>query len=74
MMFPLWTMFTLFRLNWIAYLMAARTRRSVPSREMTLMPTPELSGKRMFFTFISVWSQAITFFASGVPSAHSMPA
>jgi hypothetical protein len=38
------------------------------------MPTPLVSGKRIFLTFISDCSQAMTFFASGVPASHSMPA
>ena len=54
--------------------MAARTRRSVPSRETGLIPMPLVSGKRIFFTFISSRSQATTFCASGVPAAHSTPA
>ena len=39
--------------------MAARTSRSVPSREMGLIPMPLVSGKRIFLTFISSRSQAI---------------
>ena len=54
--------------------MAARTSRSVPSRETGLMPMPLVSGKRIFLTFISFCRNAMTFFASALPAAHSMPA
>ena len=37
-MLPLWTRFTLLRFSESAYWMAARTRRSVPSRDAGLMP------------------------------------
>ena len=74
MMFPLWTMVTLLRLSLRAYSIAARTRRSVPSRLTGLMPMPLVPGKRMFFTFISSWRKAITFFAPSLSASHSMPA
>ena len=48
MMLPLCTMVTDLRLWSSAYLIAARTRRSVPSFETGLMPMPVLSGKRIF--------------------------
>ena len=54
--------------------MAARTSRSVPWREMGLMPIALVSGKRIFLTFISVWRNWRTFCTSGVPAAHSTPA
>ena len=38
------------------------------------MPIPLVSGKRIFVTPISFWRKAMTFFTSGVPSAHSTPA
>jgi hypothetical protein len=41
---------------------------------MGLIPIALVSGKRIFLTFISVCSQAMTFCASGVPAAHSTPA
>ncbi len=39
-----------------------------------LMPIAELSGKRIFFTFISSVRNLMSFCASGVSAAHSMPA
>jgi hypothetical protein len=45
MMLPLWTMVTLLRLNLRAYSIAARMRRSVPSRETGLMPMPRGLGE-----------------------------
>ena len=38
------------------------------------MPMPDVAGKRMFLTPISVCRNAITFLASGDSAAHSMPA
>ena len=46
----------------------------MPWIETGLMPIAELSGKRIFFTFISSMRNLITFCASGVFAAHSMPA
>jgi len=40
MMLPLWTNVTLFRPSPSAYSIAARASRSVPSREIRLMPMP----------------------------------
>jgi hypothetical protein len=54
--------------------MAARTSRSVPSRDTGLMPMPEVSGKRIFFTFISFWRNAMSFWASSLSASYSMPA
>jgi hypothetical protein len=44
MMLPLWTMVTDLRFWSMAYLIAARTRRSVPGRETGLMPMPTAPG------------------------------
>ena len=49
--------------------MALRTRRSVPS-DTGLMPMPEVSGKRIFFTPISVLQevdQLLGAFGFGLP-------
>ena len=54
--------------------MAARMRRSEPSLDTGLMPMEELCGKRICVTFISFWRNSMTFFASGVPCSHSIPA
>jgi hypothetical protein len=67
-------MFTLLRFSLRAYWMAERTRRSVPSREIGLMPMPLVLGNLIFFTFISFSRKAMTFLASSVSAAHSMPA
>jgi hypothetical protein len=48
MMLPLCTRVTDGRSLSIAYWMALRTRRLVPSLETGLMPMPEVSGKRIF--------------------------
>ena len=45
MMLPLCTIVTLLRLFAIAYSIAERNRRSVPSFDTGLMPMPEVSGK-----------------------------
>ncbi len=50
MMLPLWTRVTEGLSLSIAYWIALRTSRSVPSRETGLMPMPEVSGKRIFLT------------------------
>ncbi len=47
MMLPLCTMVTLGLLWSMAYWMALRIRRSVPSRDTGLMPMPEVLGKRI---------------------------
>ena len=74
MMFPLWTSVTLRRWFLSAYSIAARISRSLPSIETGLTPMLELSGKRIFLTPISFWRKSITFFTSGVPAFHSIPA
>ena len=48
--------------------------KGVPSREIGLMPMPLVSGKRIFLTPISPCRKAISFLASAVSAAHSMPA
>jgi hypothetical protein len=48
--------------------------RSEPSFDTGLIPMDELWGKRILLTFISFWRNSTTFFASGVPCSHSMPA
>ncbi|MCY1224060.1 hypothetical protein D9M72_362040 [compost metagenome] len=58
----------------MAYWIALRTRRSVPSRETGLMPMPEVAGKRIFFTPISFCRKAISFLAWSLSAAHSIPA
>ncbi|MNE58752.1 hypothetical protein D3C80_1538040 [compost metagenome] len=74
MMLPLCTRVTESRSLSMAYSMAARTRRSVPALDMGLMPMPQDSGKRIFFTPISFCRKAITFLASSLSAFHSMPA
>jgi hypothetical protein len=58
----------------MAWSSAARTRRSVPSRETGLMPMPDVSGKRIFSTPISSRRNAISFRTSGDSAFHSIPA
>ncbi len=63
------------RLFSIAYWIARRTSRFVPVGEIGLMPTPESS--RICFDapfIISLFRKSISFFTSGVPDFHSMPA
>ncbi len=74
MMLPLWTSVTESRPFAIAYSIAFRTSRSVPSCETGLIPIDEVSGKRIFRTPISSWRNATTFFAASVPASHSIPA
>ena len=57
-----------------AYSIADLASRSVPSREIGLIPMPLDPGNRIFFTPISFWRNAMTFLASGDSAAHSMPA
>jgi hypothetical protein len=45
----------------MAYLMAARTRRELPSAEIGLMPMPDENGKRIFLTPISSCKNLMTF-------------
>ena len=61
MMLPLCTSVTLGLSLSIAYWIALRTRRSVPSRDTGLMPMPEVSGKRIFLTPISSVRNSISF-------------
>ncbi len=76
MMFPLCTRVTLRRLLLWAYSMAARTSRSLPSRDTGLKPMAVVSGKRIFRCCAGKRSfrKASTAFASSVPWANSMPA
>ena len=74
MMLPLCTRVTDLRLLSIAYWIALRISRSLPSLETGLMPIAEVAGKRIFVTLISLIRNSMIFFASGVPAAHSMPA
>ena len=58
----------------IAYWIALRTRRSVPSRLTGLMPMPEVLGKRIFLTPISSIRNLISFLALSLSASYSMPA
>ena len=51
--------------------MARRTSRFEPDTLIGLMPMPE---SRRIFLPISLFRNSMTFWASGVPSRHSMPA
>ena len=73
-MLPLCTSVTERRSLSIAYWYALRISRSEPSRDTGLMPMPDVSGKRIFLTPISLIRKSMTFFASGDSAAHSMPA
>ena len=76
MMLPLWTNVTLFLLFAIAYWIAERMRRSLPSFEMGFTPKLVVSGKRSFLYCAGKFSfrNAATFLPSSVPAANSMPA
>ena len=74
MMLPLWTSVTDVRSFAIAYWNACRTSRSVPSREIGLIPMPDVSGKRIFRTPSSSWRKAMSFRAPSDSASHSMPA
>ena len=76
MMLPLCTIVTLLRLLAIAYSMAARNRRSVPSCDTGLMPMPEVFGKRILaYCFGNAClNSSRNFLLSGVPASNSMPA
>ncbi len=74
MMLPLCTSVTDSRPFAIAYSIALRTSRSVPSRETGLIPMLEVSGKRIFRTPISSWRKAITLRAPADSASHSIPA
>ncbi len=73
---PLCTKVTLLRFCWTAYSIAARTRRSVPSRLTGLMPTPDVAGKRIFRKSDgnSFSMKAMIFFAASLSASNSMPA
>ena len=58
----------------MAYWIAFFTSRSVPSRDTGLMPMPEVPGKRIFLTPISLIRKSMIFFAASDSAAHSMPA
>ena len=58
----------------IAYWMALRTKRSVPSRETGLMPMPEVLGKRILVTPISSIKNLMSFLALSLSASYSMPA
>ena len=74
MMLPLCTSVIDLRSLSIAYWIALRTRRSVPSRDTGLMPMPDVAGKRIFLTPISLIRKSMIFFAPGDSASHSMPA
>ena len=74
MILPLWVIVTDLRLLSMAYLIALRIKRLLPSTETGLMPIAEDSGKRIFFRMPMSLKNAMTFSASGVPAAHSIPA
>ena len=58
----------------MAYWMALRTSRSVPSRDTGLMPIPEVFGKRIFVTPISSVRNLINFLALSDSASNSIPA
>ena len=74
MMLPLCTIVTLGLSLSIAYWMALRTRRSVPSRDTGLMPMPEVLGKRIFLTPNSSCRNLMSFLALSLSASNSMPA
>ena len=74
MMLPLCTSVTEGLSLSMAYCKALRTRRSVPSIDTGLMPTAEVSGKRIFLTPISRVRKSMTFLALSVLASYSMPA
>ena len=74
MMLPLCTRVTEGLSLSMAYWMALRTRRSVPSFETGLMPMPEVSGKRIFVTPSSFCRKSMIFLALSVCASYSMPA
>ena len=74
MMLPLCTSVTELRPFSIAYWIALRTSRSVPSRDTGLIPMPDVSGKRILRTPISSCRNAITLRAPSDSASHSMPA
>ena len=75
MMLPLCTSVTDARSLSIAYWIALRTSRSVPSRDTGLMPMPDVSGKRIFLHAHLVLQERRSPCArSSVSASHSMPA
>ena len=76
MMLPLCTIVTLLRLLAIAYSMAERIRRSVPSCDTALMPMPDESGKRILpYSFgKACLNSSLNFALSALPASNSMPA
>ena len=74
MMLPLCTSVTEGLSLSIAYWMALRTSRSVPSTETGLMPIAEVFGKRIFLTPNSSCRILMSFFAFSLPDSNSMPA
>jgi hypothetical protein len=73
-MLPLCTKVTDLRFSRSAYSIADFAKREVPSFEIGLIPIPEVSGNRILVTPISFCKNSMTFFTSGVPAAHSIPA
>ena len=74
MMLPLCTSVTLDLWLSMAYWIALRTSRSVPSRETGLTPMPEVLGKRIFLTPSSSCRNLISFLALSLSASNSMPA
>ena len=58
----------------MAYWIALRTRRSVPSIDTGLIPIPEVFGKRILVTPISSIRNLMSFFAFSDSASYSMPA
>ncbi len=76
MMLPLCTKVTLFRFRRSAYSIAARTSRSVPSRDTGFTPRPVEPGNRIFLkSFGNSFSMKTRSFRTcSEPASHSMPA
>ncbi len=74
MMLPLCTMVTLGLSLSMAYWMALRTSRSVPSIDTGLMPMPLVSGKRILVTPSSSTRNLMSLRAFGLRASYSMPA
>ena len=74
MMLPLWAMVTERLLLSMAYCMALRTKRLLPSTDTGLIPMAEESGKRIFLRMPMSLINCMTLATSSVPAAHSMPA
>ena len=73
-MLPLCTKVTDGSLCLIAYSIAERTKRSVPSLDTGLIPIPEVSGKRIFLTPNSVCKKLIIFLLHQNLLRYSIPA